>query len=56
MARWLAHWPFTSKVAGSGLTENFLNGADPALVDKAKVEVQESRKFVQCALLGGTEE
>ena len=26
MAKWLAHLPFTSKVAGSSLSENFLNG------------------------------
>ena len=25
MAKWLAHLPFTSKVAGSDLIENFLN-------------------------------
>jgi hypothetical protein len=25
VAKWLAHLPFTSKVAGSNLSENFLN-------------------------------
>ena len=28
MAKWLAHLPFTSKVAGSNLSENFLNQCD----------------------------
>jgi hypothetical protein len=47
MAKWLAHLPFISKVAGSNLSENFLNATrTQSSCEKSKSQCSaESRGF-----------